>query len=93
MPLPSATPIALNEEDKNQLESLLRAGSTPQALVFRTQIVLRAAQEDCAPNLQIAAELGCSRHTVAKWREHFRAEGLSGLQDAPRSGRPPAFSP
>jgi len=51
------------------------------------------AEADRPPNLQIAAELGCSRHTVALWRDRFLEQGLPGLQDAPRSGRPPRFPP
>jgi transposase len=43
--------------------------------------------------LQIAAEFDCSRHTVAMWRDRYLEQGLPGLQDAPRSGRPPRVSP
>ncbi len=93
MPTPWAPVVSLTEEDRKQLEALLRAGSTPQALAFRVQVVLRAAEPDCAPNLQIAAELDCNRRTVAVWRTRYVREGLAGLQDAPRSGRPRTFSP
>ena len=48
-----------------QLEGLVRAGSTPQALVFRCRLILRAADKDHPTNLQIAAEFHCDRHTVA----------------------------
>jgi hypothetical protein len=30
---------------------------------------------------------------VGQWRERYVAHGLTGLQDAPRSGRPRSFSP
>jgi hypothetical protein len=30
---------------------------------------------------------------VGQWRERFANNGLPGLQDAPRSGRPRTFSP
>lgn len=93
MPSPHAPAIVLDQENREQLESLVRAGSTPQAFVFRARIVLRAADEDVPCNLQIAAELGCSKDTVGLWRRRFAAQGLSGLQDAPRSGRPRSFSP
>jgi hypothetical protein len=91
MPLPHSVVIA--DEVRKQLETLRRAGSTPQALVFRCQIVLRAADPDEPANLQIAAELDCNRHTVGQWRNRFLKQGLAGLQDAPRSGRPRSFSP
>ena len=92
MPNPFARVLSLTEETRKQLESLIRAGSTPQAFVFRARVVLRAAEPDCPPNLQIAAELDCNRHTVALWRDRFLRQGLAGLQDAPRSGRPRRFS-
>ena len=54
-----------NGSSAPQLESLVRAGSTPQALVFRCRLILRAADRDHPTNLQIAAEFDCNRHTVA----------------------------
>ena len=93
MPNPFAPVLSLTDEERKQLESLIRAGSTPQAFAFRARVVLRAADPDCPPNLQIAAELDCNRHTVAVWRDRYFRQGLAGLQDAPRSGRPLRFSP
>lgn len=40
-------------------------------------------------NQQIAMELGIPEVTVGKWRRSFAAQGLEGLRDAARSGRPP----
>ena len=93
MPRPFGSPVPLSAEVRQQLELLARARSTPQALVFRCRLVLRAADADRPNNQQIAAELACDRHTVGQWRERFVAAGLAGLQDAPRSGRPRSFSP
>ncbi len=39
--------------------------------------------------LDIAARLGCHRDTVSLWLERYQALGLAGLEDEPRSGRPP----
>jgi Winged helix-turn helix len=93
MPRPFGSPIVLSEQDRQQLNSLVRARSTPQALVFRCRLILRAAADDQPNNLRIAADLHCDRHTVGLWRERFVAASLAGLQDAPRSGRPRSFSP
>ena len=93
MPRPFGSPLRLSDELRQQLQTLVRARSTPQALVFRCRLVLRAADEDRPSNQHIAADLGCDRHTVGLWRERFAASGLAGLQDAPRSGRPRSFSP
>jgi transposase len=93
MPRPFGSTIELADELRGKLEALARAGSTPQALALRCRIVLLAAKEGEPSNQQIAAELGCDRHTVGQWRERFAEYGLAGLQDAPRSGRPRKFSP
>jgi Helix-turn-helix domain len=87
MPFPFAETVALTDLQRAQLESLVRAGSTPQALVFRCRLILRAADGDHPTNLQIAAEFDCNRHTVGMWRNRYLSQGLAGLQDAPRSGR------
>src|SRR5439155_3758925 len=39
------------------------------------------------------AEVGCSERTVWKWRCRFEADGLAGLRDAPRPGRPLVHGP
>ena len=93
MPVPYAPPVTLADEARTQLESLARAHSTPQALAFRCRLILRAAAPDQPPNCQIATEMRCDRHTVRLWRTRYLAQGLTGLQDAPRPGRPRRFSP
>jgi FixJ family two-component response regulator len=93
MPTPHAPTIVLSQQQREDLDRLARAHSTPQALARRARIVLRAADEDGPTNLQIGEELGCSNDTVGLWRRRFAEAGLAGLHDAPRSGRPPVFSP
>src|ERR1700674_5330374 len=93
MPVPIACPVSLSPEEHARLASLVRAHSTPQALVFRCRLVLRTAAPDRPSNLQVATEMDCERHTVGRWRHRYLAHGLTVLQDAPRSGRPQRFSP
>ena len=93
MPFPFAETVSLSDAQRAQLETLVRAGSTPQALAFRCRLILRAGDKDHPTNLQIAAEFHCDRHTVAAWRNRYIEKGLAGLQDAPRSGRPRRFPP
>lgn len=71
MPTPHAPLVRLTTEQLDQLEVLTRASSTPQALAFRSRIVLRMAQDDHPPNGTVATEFGCSRNTVALWRTRF----------------------
>jgi Winged helix-turn helix len=93
MARPFGSRVLLDPALREQLQTLVRARSTPQALVFRCRIILRAADDDRPNNQQLATELECDRHTVGQWRERFVAGGLASLQDAPRSGRPRSFSP
>jgi len=93
MPVPYAPPVTLTDEDRRQLEALARAHSTPQVLAFRCRLILRTAAPDRPPNLRVAVEMHCDRHTVRLWRTRYLAQGLVGLQDAPRTGRPRRISP
>jgi hypothetical protein len=93
MPVPLAPPITLAHDEQSRLESIVRAHSTPQALAFRCQLILRAAASDCPSNLPVANAWHGNRHTVSRGRHRSLAPGLHGLQDAPRSGRPRRFSP
>ena len=93
MPRPFASTVVLSTEQRGTLDALVRARSTPQAMVFRCRIVLIAAQPEQSTNQQVADALDCDRHTVGQWRERYVVHGLTGLQDAPRSGRPRSFSP
>jgi transposase len=47
---------------------------------------------DGASNAAIAEELGICVDTARKWRARFCTNGIEGLADAPRSGRPPLYS-
>lgn len=93
MPVPFACPLRLTDDERQSLESLARAHSTPQALAFRCRLILRVAAPDAPPNLRVAADMHCHRQTVRLWRTRYREHGLAGLQDAPRPGRPRRFSP
>ena len=93
MPVPIACPVSLTSEEQARFESLVRAHSTPQALAFRCRLILRVAAPDRPSNLHVATEMACERHTVGRWRQRYLAQGFNGLQDAPRSGRPPRVSP
>lgn len=81
--------ITLTDRDRAELESLARARKAPLRRVQRAWIVLAAA--DAQPNAAIARDLGLHLDTVRTWRARFAAEGMVGLADRPRSGRPPVF--
>ena len=79
--------LNLDVQTRNTLDKFVASPSTPQSLVLRSRIVLAAA--DGSNNQQIAAALKIPPITVGKWRRSFAMDGVEGLRDAPRSGRPP----
>ena len=83
--------IELSAVQRTTLEGIARAYTAPYREVVRAKIVLLAAAG--VQNQEIAARLDTSPQVVHKWRKRFFEEGLPGLEDRPRSGRPPRFSP
>src|SRR5450432_3868758 len=72
----TAVPLVLTDEDRAELAGWLEGGLP--WLAERARIVLAAA------------EPGSTRMTVRKWRRRFAGEGLAGLADHDRPGRPVA---
>ena len=91
MPRRSPYRIELTDEQRAALESLARSYTLPYWQVIRAQMVLLAAQG--LRNDQIAQRLNCRREVVSQWRKRFCEEGLQGLEERPRPGRPPFFPP
>jgi len=75
----AAEAIALEAEDRKLLERWVSAHNTPQSLVSRCLVVLRAAEGES--NRQIAHHLGLSRPTVILWRQRFEAGGPKALTE------------
>jgi hypothetical protein len=92
MPGPrSPRAIELNEGVRAELLRLTRSPSVAAGLARRARIVLLAGEG--VPIRHIGPRVGVSRTIVRDWLDRFRALGLAGLQDRPRSGRPRTFSP
>jgi transposase len=81
-----AVEVVQKGEEREVLERWARRPKSAQALALRCRIVLAAAEGQ--QSKEIAARLGCSRHTVGKWRGRFAQRGLDGLHDEPRPGQP-----
>jgi transposase len=81
---------ALTEEERAKIERLTRAQSAPVRLVSRARIIKRAADGVTVPS--IAQELGVSQKMVRLWLKRFEQEGVAGLDDAPRAGRPRTYT-
>lgn len=86
-----AAPIVLDAETRAMLERRVRAAKTPVRDAVRARIILLAA--DGLPSRQISQQVGMHESNVAQWRKRFLAEGLAGLNDAPRPGRPLIYDP
>ena len=81
--------ICLGDAERAELESLSRRATAPFRLVMRARVVLLAA--DGVANRVIAERLGICQGTARKWRRRYGEQGIEGLADAPRPGRPRLF--
>lgn len=75
--------------ERAKLEQIARAKTAPVRLVERARIVLLSIAGLTVPT--IAVQVGVSEKTVRQWIKRFTAARLAGLDDAPRSGRPPTY--
>lgn len=87
MPLGRPTkPLNLTDEERAELDVVVRRAKTGQALAKRARIVLACA--DGASNTEVMKQLRVTMHTVCKWRERYRVHRFQGLFDEPRPGAP-----
>lgn len=83
--------VEIADEDRAELERIVRAPSSEVRIVERARIVLAAGEG--LTGEQIAERVGCSLPTVVKWRGRYARDGIEGLRDAPRSGAPLTHGP
>jgi transposase len=81
----------LTEEEKAAVERLAHSRTAPVRQVERARIIWRASQGEMAPAIAVA--LGLTAYTVRDWIKRFNAQGLAGLADQPRAGRPSTYTP
>ena len=67
----TSLPVVLSDAEMIRLEEWIRAGSTPQQVVLRAQIIRGAAQGQS--DKATANALGSRRETAALWRRRVRA--------------------
>jgi transposase len=83
--------ITLSEAEERELRRRAARYTRPHREVIRAKVVLLAAAGHT--DTEIARRLDCTDKTAAKWRRRFAEEGLAGLDERPRPGRPRSFSP
>lgn len=91
MPRESPWEIVLTDAERIELETRARKYTSSYIDVVRAKIVLYAA--DRMSNVEISQRLDVPRQIVSKWRKRFFEQGLHGLEDESRNGRPRVFSP
>jgi transposase len=80
----------LTDEATRTIDRLAHARTEPARAVERAQIIWRARSGARVPAL--ARMLGLCEATVRLWLTRFNAQGVDGLADAPRAGRPPTYT-
>jgi transposase len=77
--------LHLREEQRQELHRVSRQAVGRVAL--RAHMVLLSDRDYSVP--QIATIHGCGEDVVRLWLHRYAADGVAGLADEPRSGRPP----
>jgi transposase len=79
-------PIVLSDSDRSELERLQRSPSVSSGISRRARVVLLIAEN--LSGTEVAIRTGYTVVQISRIRRRFAEEGLSGLSDKPRSGRP-----
>jgi transposase len=83
-------PIVLGKAERAELERIQRSSSAPAGLSRRARVVLLMA--DNVSGAEVARMTGYTVVQISRLRRRFAEEGLAGLEDKPRSGRPPSIT-
>jgi len=78
--------VELSKEQRQTLHRRAAGQTRPHREVLRASVLL-ALEDDPSPTA-VASKLGIDRKTARRWRDRFLEQGLEGLEDRERSGRP-----
>jgi transposase len=78
-------------EERATIAQLARSRTAPARTVERARIVLLSRYGDSVE--EIAEKLVVCSATVRLWLKRFNRDGVKGLADRPRSGRPAVYTP
>src|ERR1035441_5814061 len=84
-----ASPLECLSETRDELIAISRSRTGEVRMVERARIVLACLEGKEIQ--QVAQQVGASVPTVSKWRSRFARDGIRGLQDRARSGKPPTY--
>jgi transposase len=86
VPIKTAPPLAMTQEQRAELEPMARSSSLPHRVVVQARALLLAA--DGVPTNEVARRCNSTNDTVRAWRRRFEAEGVAGVgKIAPGRGR------
>ena len=78
--------LQLDKESANILKNWCRSTTLPHGQIMRAKIILQLS--DGMTPTEVAAAQRTSAKTVHRWRNRFEKEGVDGLHERDRSGRP-----
>ena len=88
--IPEATPIILTDEERSELDRLVRSTKTQHRLRQRARIVLLAAGG--LATREIGRKVGCTTGTASKWRVRYAERRLAGLDETGNRGNEPKYT-
>ena len=80
----------LTEQERATIERLAQSRTAPARLVERARFIWYASQKLRVP--AIAERVRLNERTVRVWFKRFERDGMAGLNDNPRSGRPITYT-
>ena len=84
-----AIPLTCESKVLQDLERISRSRTEEIRLIERAKIILCCLSGK--RNDEVAVEVGTQSMTVGIWRKRFASQGLAGLYDKPRSGKPAKY--
>lgn len=83
--------IELSQDERKELQRRIKAATSTQREVFRAKIIL--ACDEGGTTQQISKRAGTTLASVCKWRRRYLENGIDGLVDKHRSGKPIVYDP
>ena len=78
--------VSLKPSDRKELQRIFRSPSTPAGLSRRAHAVLLMSED--LSGVEVARRTGYTDVQVSRLRRRFVEQGIDGLQERPRPGRP-----
>jgi transposase len=77
MPVMTAAPLAITDEQRAQLDQMARSRTLPHRKVVQARALLMAAEG--VPTNEVARRCDTTDTSVRAWRRRFEAEGIEGV--------------